>query len=319
VILTAKRGTEALARVAGGEPGAPPPEALGRVHMSGQGEPARSDLPRLALALLAVVLVAVLDWVTGRDLGLSLFYAIPVFAVSRWAGARAGLAIALASSVFWGLSDAFSGTPYDRAWIPWWNAANRLGFFLTVVWLSATRQALAGERERARTDPLTGLLNQDGFAESARREIGRSRRHGHVLTLGYIDCDDFKTVNDSHGHAAGDALLREVARVLATSLRSADVVGRIGGDEFVLLMPEIEPEQAREAAARLRRELGGAMQRSGWPVSFSIGLATFRPPPPEVEVLLREADGLLYAVKRSGKDSIRHRVFAPTVQAAGAR
>jgi PleD family two-component response regulator len=61
------------------------------------------------------------------------------------------------------------------------------------------------------------------------------------------------------------------------------------------------------------------MQRSGWPVSFSIGLATFRPPPPEVEVLLREADGLLYAVKRSGKDSIRHRIFAPTVQAAGVR
>jgi diguanylate cyclase (GGDEF)-like protein len=263
------------------------------------------------LAILAVLLVAALDWITGRELGLSLFYAVPIFAVSRSAGARAGLATAVAGSLLWGVSDAFSGEPYERAWIPWWNAANRLGFFLTVVWLSATRQALAGERERARTDALTGILNQDGFAEAARREIGRGRRHGHFLTLGYVDCDDFKAVNDSRGHAEGDALLREVARVLATSVRSDDVVARIGGDEFVLLIPEIDGEQAREAAARLQRELAASMQRSRWPVTFSIGLATFRPPPHDVETLVREADGLMYSAKRSGKDSIRHGFFTP--------
>jgi len=265
----------------------------------------------VVLAVLAILLVAALDWVTGRELGLSLFYAVPIFAVSRSAGPRAGLVTAVAGSLLWGFSDAFAGEPYVRPWLPWWNAANRLGFFLIVVWLSATRQALVGERERARTDSLTGLLNQDGFAEAARREIGRGRRHGHFLTVGYVDCDDFKAVNDARGHAAGDALLREVARVLATSVRATDVVGRIGGDEFVLLMPEIRPEQAREAAARLRRELDLAMQASRWPVTFSMGLATFRPPPAEVEALLREADGLMYAAKRSGKDSIRHGVFPP--------
>lgn len=272
----------------------------------------------VALAILSVLLVAALDWITGRELGLSLFYAVPIFAVSRSAGVKAGLVTAVAGSLLWGLSDAFSGEPYDRPWLPWWNAANRLGFFLTVVWLSATRQALAGERERARTDALTGILNQDGFVEAALREISRGRRHGHYLTLGYVDCDDFKAVNDTRGHAEGDALLREVARVLATSVRSDDTVGRIGGDEFVLLMPEIEPEQAREAAARLRHELGASMRRSRWPVTFSVGLATFRPPPPEVETLLREADGLMYAAKQSGKDSIRHRVFTPPGQAAEA-
>jgi diguanylate cyclase (GGDEF)-like protein len=273
--------------------------------------PSPAPLPRVLLALLALLLVAALDWMTGRELGLSLFYAVPVFAVSRSAGARAGLAVALAGSVLWGLSDTLSGEPYVRAWIPWWNAGNRLAFFLTVVWLSATRQALAGERERARTDSLTGLLNPDGFVEAARREIERSRRHDHIVSLGYIDCDDFKAVNDARGHAAGDALLREVARVLATSVRTADVVARVGGDEFVLLMPEIGPEQAREAAVRLRRELSEAMRRSGWPVTFSVGLATFRPPPPGVEILLREADDLLYEAKRSGKDKVRHRVLAP--------
>lgn len=273
----------------------------------------------VVVALLAVVLVAALDWMTGRDLGLSLFYALPIFAVSRSAGAPAGAVVALAGSVLWGLSDALSGEPYAPAWLPWWNAANRLGFFLIVVWLSATRHALAGERERARTDSLTGLLNQDGFAELARREIERGRRHGHVLSLGYIDCDDFKAVNDSRGHAAGDALLREVARVLATSVRSADVVGRVGGDEFVLLMPEIGPEQAREAVARLRRELAGAMRRSRWPVTFSVGLATFQPPPPDVDSILREADGLLYEAKRSGKDTARHRVIAARDPAPEAR
>jgi diguanylate cyclase (GGDEF)-like protein len=270
----------------------------------------------LLLALLAILLVATLDWMTGRDLGLSLFYAVPIFAVSRSAGATAGLVVAIASSVLWGLSDALTGEPYDRAWIPWWNAANRLGFFLTVVWLSAARRALAGERERARTDSLTGLLNQDGFAEAARREVERGRRHDHLVSLGYIDCDDFKAVNDSHGHAAGDALLREMARVFVTSMRSADVVGRTGGDEFVLLMPEITPAQAWEAAARVRRELLAAMRRSGWPVTFSMGLATFRPPPPELKVLLQEADGLLYEAKRSGKDKVHHRVFGPVAEPA---
>jgi diguanylate cyclase (GGDEF)-like protein len=259
--------------------------------------------------------VACLDWATGRELGLSLFYAVPVFVVSRSAGARAGLSTAVVCAVLWGLSDALSGEPYERAWIPWWNAVNRLAFFLTVVWLSAARRALAGERERARTDSLTGLLNKDGFAEAARREVERGRRHDHTVSLAYIDADEFKSVNDSRGHAAGDALLREAARVLATSVRAADVVARVGGDEFVLLMPEIGPGQAREAAARLRRELTSAMRRFGWPVTFSIGLATFRPPPPEVEVLLREADGLLYEAKRSGKDGIRHHVLGPVAGA----
>jgi maltose alpha-D-glucosyltransferase/alpha-amylase len=124
--------------------------------------------PHVVLAVLAILLVAALDWVTGRELGLSLFYAVPIFAVSRSAGARAGLVTAVAGSLLWGFSDAFAGEPYVRPWLPWWNAANRLGFFLIVVWLSATRQALVGERERSRTDSLTGLLNQDGFAEAAR-------------------------------------------------------------------------------------------------------------------------------------------------------
>jgi diguanylate cyclase (GGDEF)-like protein len=273
---------------------------------------------RVLLAIAALLLVAALDSFTGRELGLSLFYAIPIFAVSRSAGVRAGLATALAGSVLWWLSDTLSGQPYEQAWLPWWNAANRLAFFLTVVWLSATREALAGERERARTDSLTGILNHDGFSEAARREIERGRRHGHVLSLGYIDCDDFKAVNDSHGHATGDALLRAVARVLVTSVRSADVAGRIGGDEFVLLMPEIGPEQAREAVERLRRELNAAMERFRHPVTFSIGLAIFQPPPPDFEVLLKESDALLYEAKRSGKDAVRHRVFeaaAPSKQA----
>jgi diguanylate cyclase (GGDEF)-like protein len=265
----------------------------------------------VVLAVVAILLVAALDWVSGRELGLSLFYAVPIFIASRSAGVKAGLVTALLGAFLWGFSDAFAGEPYARPWLPWWNAANRLGFFLIVVWLSATRQALLGERERSRTDSLTGLLNADGFAELAQREISRARRHGLFLSAGYIDCDDFKTVNDSHGHAAGDALLREMARILATSVRSADVVGRVGGDEFVLLMPEIGPEQAREAAARLRRELVGAMERSGWPVTFSMGVATFRPPPREVDAFLREADGLMYAAKRSGKDAIRHALLTP--------
>jgi diguanylate cyclase (GGDEF)-like protein len=265
----------------------------------------------IALGLLTVAVIGLLDWASGWELSLSLFYALPIFVVSSRSGAAAGVAIASAASLAWALSDAYAGRSYSTPWLPWWNVVTRLGFFLIVVVLSATRSALEDERERARTDGLTGILNRDGFLELARREVERSRRYGHTLSLAYIDCDNFKAVNDSGGHAAGNALLRRVARTLTGSLRAIDVAGRLGGDEFALLMAETGPDQAREVANRVRESLLAAMRRRGWPVTFSLGVVTFRPPPPAVETILRRADELMYEAKGAGKDNIAHRVEEP--------
>ena len=147
--------------------------------------------------------------------------------------------------------------------------------------------------EVSRTDPLTGCLNRRGFQERAVAEIGaacRRARQGAVLVL---DLDHFKQVNDTHGHAAGDELLRWVVSTLKLTLRPADAIGRIGGDEFAVLFAEIQPADALESAARIRAALG---ERA----ASTMGLATFPMDGTELEELMRAADFRLYA-SRDGR------------------
>jgi len=142
--------------------------------------------------------------------------------------------------------------------------------------------------EVSRADPLTGCLNRRGFEERAVAEIAaacRRARQGAVLVL---DVDHFKQVNDRHGHAAGDELLRWVVATLERTLRPADAIGRLGGDEFAVLYAEIEPADALESAVRIREALS---ERA----PCSLGLATFPMDGADLEELMRHADVRLYA------------------------
>jgi diguanylate cyclase (GGDEF)-like protein len=181
------------------------------------------------------------------------------------------------------------------------------------------RQRLAAlERERERLydlvvrDPLTSLFNQAHFQERLDKEIARSERSGHHLGLLFIDLDGFKSVNDRHGHATGDAVLRataEILRGLAPSpsfrAREQDVAARYGGDEFVLLLPETTKGGAVTTAERLRLHTGAATL--GGPelmVTASIGVASYPSDGYDRESLLRAADTALYAAKRLGKNRV---------------
>ena len=121
----------------------------------------------------------------------------------------------------------------------------------------------------------------------------------------FIDLDHFKRVNDESGHDTGDRLLRRVAEVLQKQLRASDLAGRLGGDEFVLLLPGAGAAAAAEYAEKLRLRLLAAMQESNWPVTFSIGVASYAQPPTELTDMLCEADRLMYEVKNGGRDGIR--------------
>jgi diguanylate cyclase (GGDEF)-like protein len=151
---------------------------------------------------------------------------------------------------------------------------------ITVVVLAAFRDALTRETNFARKDPLTGLTNGRFFRRLLRGELERSRRYAHVLSLAYIDLDNFKSVNDRMGHAAGDALLKEVGELLRTSSRSTDTAARLAGDEFALLMPETGQDVAIVAVERLRDRLQDHMRTGGWDVTSSIGLVTYSDPRP---------------------------------------
>ena len=158
-----------------------------------------------------------------------------------------------------------------------------------------------------RTDPLTGALNRRGFDELVERELARAGRHGHPLALALIDLDDFHQTNTAHGHAGGDAVLRQLVAVCQLHLRSTDAIARIGGDEFVLLLPETPAADSMSTLLRLQRSLAQRplqLDDTRVPVHFSAGVAQWHAGEP-VDGLLRRADAALYAAKRVGKNRVQ--------------
>ena len=154
----------------------------------------------------------------------------------------------------------------------------------------------------ARIDSLTQILNARAFNEVSDGLLRMADRTQRPLTLGYIDVDNFKTVNDTEGHSAGDLVLQKVAERLTRSIRSSDVVGRLGGDEFGVLMPETGADGAHVAFAKIMQDLKQDAAEHGWPIGFSIGVAVFPKAPATVDEMVRIADGLMYRAKQAGKD-----------------
>jgi len=148
----------------------------------------------------------------------------------------------------------------------------------------------------AMTDSLTGVLNRRGFIDAAERELARARRYGRPFVLAFIDVRGLKTVNDTEGHLAGDELLRQVAGLLKDSARADDVVGRLGGDELGLLLPEQTAESAVRVIGRIRGRVPDRRSTIGIhaPWDLTIGIAAFPADGHSIEELLDAADHRLY-------------------------
>jgi diguanylate cyclase (GGDEF)-like protein len=155
--------------------------------------------------------------------------------------------------------------------------------------------------ELADTDGLTGCLNHRAFHEQLAREIERAARDDRPLSLIVVDVDDFKQINDTYGHPSGDDALVAVADALRTEVRLTDVVGRVGGDEFAIVLPGTPLAGAETHARRISRMLGRQCDPA---VALSIGMAELDPRDPTASQLLRDADLALYHVKGTGRDGI---------------
>ncbi len=155
--------------------------------------------------------------------------------------------------------------------------------------------------DASRTDPLTGLLNRRGFEELMEVELARARRTGRPLSLMIADLDHFKRLNDRGGHAAGDAALQRFAAVARSCSRRVDVLGRLGGEEFALLLPDADAKRAFLVAERLRRGFADATS-GGAGTTVSVGIASMSATDPDREALMAAADQALYAGKALGRD-----------------
>ena len=194
-------------------------------------------------------------------------------------------------------ADEFLRKPLDWKW--------------TAARLLAASRVVAMQRDLERlatTDALTGSLNRRRFMERGDEEFGRSRRYERPLSVVMLDIDHFKRVNDTHGHATGDEAIRSTVRACKESLRTSDIIGRLGGEEFAVVMPETPPVNAYAVAQRLRQavaampvrlESGGEMT-----VTVSLGLSWLNATDTGIEPLLARADAALYRAKHAGRNRV---------------
>lgn len=272
-----------------------------------------ASLPRVFVVVSTMGLVAFIGWLdfmTGSDISFAVFYVIPVTLVSWYVNLPWAIVMSCISATVWfGVNLRLEPSAPPSTGIFLWNALVRLGFFLIITQiLCSLRRALEREHALARTDILTGTLNSRAFHEMAELERQRALRYRLPLTMLYIDADNFKEVNDQWGYQTGDKVLQRIAETLKHSLRGTDVTARLGGDEFAVLLPEASPEAAQMTARKLRVRLLETMGQNNWPITFSIGALTFIQPPDTVDAMIAEADMLMYAVKRDGKNALKYEI-----------
>ncbi|MGE5469540.1 MAG: GGDEF domain-containing protein [Bacteroidota bacterium] len=248
---------------------------------------------------------------------------LPVLAISWIEGRRWGLLVAFLAAGIWSISDFMTGQESIADWIPWTNSVTRwLTYSLFAILIARLRQQFEQEHQEATLDHLTGLLNRRAFLEVGENEARRSERYKHPMAVVFLDLDDFKKLNDTKGHDAGDAALQATARGLIRSLRAGDQVARLGGDEFAILLPEIDYEAAVETGRKISHTADEVLEDFP-PVKESIGVAWFEKADRPFQAMLKAADELMYEVKNQGKDNIRSSRFvrhhAPDGRPAGER
>ncbi|MEX2496192.1 MAG: GGDEF domain-containing protein [Woeseia sp.] len=263
----------------------------------------RSAASIASLSLALILLLGAIDLLTGYEISFSVFYLIPI-AIAVWYGnGKLGYAASIVSALAWLTVEASTAQPYSRDWILFWNAGVRLMSFAIFVYLAAQLKInLHREQQLARTDSLTGLLNRAGFMDQAGAIVNAATRYEQAVTIAYIDLDRFKAVNDTLGHSVGDEVLDAIGKVLGVSSRKSDIAGRIGGDEFALVLPSTDLSGANAYFENLHYLLENEIKNRQWSgLGVSIGVAVFERGPASLSEGLQVADRLMYRAKKSGQ------------------
>ncbi len=270
----------------------------------------QSQIISVFLGCAFLALTGVVDYIAGYEVNVSFLYLLPISIFGWNINLPAGIFISILCSATSVFAHQMSGLTYSNTPILLWNIISMAIFFIIFAYaIAITKDIYHEEKSLARQDALTGIANRNAFIEMGSLELERCKRYEHPITIAYIDCDNFKAINDTLGHQTGDMLLKVVAETLKNNIRTSDIVSRIGGDEFAVIMPETEAVPSGIAFKKIQNALLHSMLKNRWDVTFSIGIATFESPPESLDELISKADTLMYDAKKNGKNMIRHDTF----------
>lgn len=264
----------------------------------------------MLIALGSVIGVGILDYLTGTEYSFSFFYLLPITLVAWTRDKSTGLAFSVLCATVWLIVNSLTGPLFTTPFGGVWNTIIRFGFFAVVaILLTELRHAFEEERILANTDPLTGAMNRRSFNDIVEKKMIIAEVNRRPYTMVYIDLDNFKTVNDTLGHAVGDLVLKSIVDTIQKPIRSTDFLARLGGDEFGILLTDIDQENAKLIVERLQSSLLEEMKTNKWDITFSIGVLTVLSMPESVDKLIRSTDTVMYEVKNNGRNAIRYAVF----------
>ena len=198
----------------------------------------------------------------------------------------------------------------DINFVPLFDENGELAYYAAIERDLTEHKKLQFELEdMAKTDSLTRLANRQAFMERANSEFNRARRYSRSLSVIMIDIDHFKSINDQHGHAAGDEVLRQLGQHCSSRLRDSDFLGRIGGEEFVLLLPDTAQDSAYHVAERMREQLSttSIVLDNGITlgITASFGVAAMNKEDADFNAILQRADTAMYDAKHGGRNQVK--------------
>jgi len=271
---------------------------------------AQFSITTFLVSLVLIVVIGTIDFYTGFEFSVSFLYIFPVI-LATWAkGWRFGIASALFAAIVWSVALYTAGFPAPRSSYPIWNTFMRFCVLATVGYtFSFFKQVLESEIQDARYDHLTGIANRREFLNVLETEINRSNHSQIPFSVAFLDLDNFKELNDAAGHGAGDHTLRAVGMALQQTCRKMDLPGRIGGDEFALLLPDTDELTARAIIERFRERFAFEMQHNQWALGVSIGIINSHGNNLSAVQILNAADYVMYKAKRGGKNQVHFKAL----------
>jgi len=267
-----------------------------------------NDYERTFIAVCNFMALLVIDVTTRWWMALEHLYYIPVW-LSAWFLNRRATRVFMALAVIRiFIEPAFSPDGWTYADIASCTIHSLVVIASGLV-IQGLRDVFDREHQRARMDRLTNVLNTHGFYEAVEAHFQEIRHAFHPFTLIYVDLDHFKQLNDTRGHLEADRALKAVGHVLRQATRKPDIVGRMGGDEFAIILRNTGADMGFAVAERLRKRLDAEMKRRGWFVTASVGCMAFHSTPTNVHTALNATDELMYRAKNAGRAQVATAVY----------